>query len=321
MIAESALIMSIALLIDFAFGDPRSRFHPTAWIGSLIARLAPVARGSPIHERLAGVCMILVPATITILLLILLHIGINKLPPYISFLAYIITIGILLKTTLAIRGMERHALAVVSALEAGDLRSARELLSMIVKRDTKDLDRDHVYSAVVESVSENTVDGVTGTLFYFGLFGIYGSFVYRTINTGDSMLGYKTSMFKDMGWFAATCDRVLNYVPSRLTGMVMILSSMLLQNNWRDSYRVMIRDGKKTDSPNAGYPMAAVAGALDVRLEKPGHYSLGNGTGEFCKRHVTDAIALMKVTCVIFCVIVVMPTAALVSYLVWWAHA
>ena len=107
--------------------------------------------------------------------------------------------GILLKTTIAIKGMEKHALAVVTSLENNNIASARDNLSMIVKRNTKDLDKNHVLSGVVESISENTVDGITGPLFYFGLFGLPGAFVYRVVNTADSMIGYKTNIFKNIG--------------------------------------------------------------------------------------------------------------------------
>ena len=96
-------------------------------------------------------------------------------------------------------------------------------------------------------LSENTVDGITGPLFYYAIFGLPGAFVYRIINTADSMIGYKTDIFKNLGWFAARCDTILNYIPSRLTGLVMIISAAILQNNWKESYKIMIRDGKKTE--------------------------------------------------------------------------
>ena len=322
MIAESVAIVSLALLIDFVLGDPKNRLHPTAWVGALIARLAPTARGhSRVYERLAGAYVVLIPVSVTVSLLLLLEAGLDLLTGFVSAVVSILVIGVLLKTTLAVRGMERHAMAVVAALEEDDLPAARERLSMIVKRDTKNLDEDHVYSAVLESISENTVDGVTGPLFYFGFFGIFGSFVYRTVNTADSMVGYRTRIFRDIGWFAANSDRVLNYVPSRLTGLVMILSSMLLRNNWRKSYQIMIRDGPKTESPNAGYPMAAIAGALDARLEKIDHYSIGDGTSRFSKRHVASTITLMKITSVMFAAIITVPAIAVMSYLGWWVHA
>jgi adenosylcobinamide-phosphate synthase len=165
------------------------------------------------------------------------------------------------------------------------------------------------------------VDGVTGPLFYYAIFGLPGAFVYRVINTADSMIGYNTDIFKNVGWFAANCDKILNYIPSRLTGFIMILSAMILGNNWRKSYEIMIRDGRKTKSPNAGYPMAAIAGALEAKFEKIDHYSLGDGNISFTKDHVKSAISIMKVTSILFCGIIVVPIIFLLSYLGWWIHA
>ncbi len=323
MIIESITIIFFALAIDFTLGDPKNKFHPTAWIGSLIAKLTPSLKNSSDNlEKLGGIILIVISCTIVVSLIIFLDVGINLITiDYLSVIISVIVGGILLKTTIAIKGMEKHALAVVNSLENNDITSARDSLSMIVKRNTKDLDKNHVYSGVVESISENTVDGITGPLFYFGLFGLPGAFVYRIINTADSMIGYKTNIFKNIGWFAANCDKILNYIPSRLTGLVMIFSAMILRNDWKRSYKIMIRDGRKTQSPNAGYPMAAIAGALGTKFEKIDHYSLGDGKISFSKDHIKSTIALMKVTSIIFCGIVVVPIILLLSYLGWWIHA
>jgi len=224
-----------------------------------------------------------------------------------TILISIIIGAILLKSTIAIRGMERYALAVMNSLDDDNLDLARTNLSMIVKRNTKNLDKNHIISGVLESVSENTVDGITGPLFYYALFGLPGAFVYRVINTADSMIGYKTDIFKDIGWFAATCDTVLNYIPSRLTGLMMIISSIILQNNWKESYKIMMRDGKKTASPNAGYPMAALAGALETKFEKLNHYNLGDVESTLTKKHVKSAIAIMKISSLLFLGIITIP--------------
>ena len=104
---------------------------------------------------------------------------------------------------------------------------------MIVKRNTKNLDKNHILSGTLESLSENIVDGITGPMFYFAIFGLPGAFVYRIVNTVDSMVGYKTQMFKNLGWFGANCDNVLNYIPSRLTGLTIVLGSMLLGHDWK----------------------------------------------------------------------------------------
>jgi adenosylcobinamide-phosphate synthase len=192
---------------------------------------------------------------------------------------------------------------------------------MIVKRNTQNLDKNHIISGTLESISENTVDGITGPLFYFGIFGLPGAFVYRVINTADSMIGYKNNIFKNIGWFAAICDTILNYIPSRLTGLVMIISAAILQNNWKDSYKIMIRDGKKTESPNAGYPMAALAGALGTKFEKINHYELGNGTTTLTKEHVYSAILIMKLTTFLFFVMITLPIAYFLSLIGWWINA
>ena len=323
MIIESIAIIFFALTIDFTLGDPKNKFHPTAWIGSLIAKITPSLKNSSnTLEKLGGIILIMISSAIVASLIILLDVGINMITTdYLSIIISIIVGGILLKTTIAIKGMEKHALAVVNSLENNNIVSARNNLSMIVKRNTKDLDKNHVFSGVVESISENTVDGITGPLFYFGLFGLPGAFVYRVINTADSMIGYRTNIFKNIGWFAANCDTILNYIPSRLTGFVMIFSAMILGYDWKRSYKIMIRDGGKTQSPNAGYPMAAIAGALGTRFEKIDHYFLGDGKVSFSKEHVKSTITLMKVTSIIFCGIVVVPIVLLLSYLGWWIHA
>jgi len=252
----------------------------------------------------------------------MLSIGISLIPiDFISLIVSIIIGGLLLKTTIAIRGMEKHAKAVLESLDQDNLDMARTNLSMIVKRNTKNLDKNHVISGVLESISENTVDGITGPLFYFALFGLPGAFVYRVINTADSMIGYKTDIFKNVGWFGATCDTILNYIPSRLTGLVMIISAAILQNNWKESYKIMIRDGKKTESHNAGYPMAALAGALETKFEKINHYELGNGEIILTKEHVNSALTIMKLTSILFFGIVTIPIITILSLVGWWIHA
>jgi len=323
LIIESILVVFFALVLDFAVGDPRNKFHPTAWLGSLIAKLTPHAKNpSENSEKLGGIFIILIPSGIVASLMIFLNIGIKLITvDYIYIIISVIVGGVLLKTTIAIKGMERHALAVINALEQNNISSARDNLSMIVKRNTKNLDKNHVFSGVLESISENTVDGITGPLFYYALFGLPGAFVYRVINTADSMIGYKTDIFKNVGWFGANCDKILNYIPSRLTGFIMILSAMILGNDWRKSYEIMIRDGRKTKSPNAGYPMAAIAGALGAKFEKIDHYSLGDGNVSFTKGHVKSAISIMKVTSILFCGIVVVPILFILSYLGWWIYA
>jgi len=323
MILEGIVIVGFALLLDFLIGDPKTKYHPTAWIGKLIAVLVPFSRNnSPKKELFGGILIVFVVVTIVSTLLVVLDFGISLLTIDVVSLVVSIAVGsILLKTTIAIRGMQKHALSVVDALEKDDLDSARNHLSMIVKRNTKHLDKNHISSAVLESVSENTVDGITGPLFYYAIFGLPGAFVYRAINTIDSMVGYKTSLFRNIGWFGANCDTILNYIPSRLTGLVMILSALILGFNWKESFYIMRRDGKKLESPNAGFPIAALAGALGTKLEKINYYAVGDGNIEFTKSHIISAIRLMKVSSILFCGLVTVPIISALSFLGWWLHA
>ena len=323
MILEGIVIVGFALLLDFLIGDPKTKYHPTAWIGKLIAVLVPFSRNnSPKKELFGGILIVFAVVAIVSTLLVALDFGISLLTIDIISLVVSIAVGsILLKTTIAIRGMQKHALSVVDALEKDDLDSARNHLSMIVKRNTKHLDKNHISSAVLESISENTVDGITGPLFYYAIFGLPGAFVYRAVNTIDSMVGYKTSLFRNIGWFGANCDTILNYIPSRLTGLVMILSALILGYNWKESFYIMKRDGKKLESPNAGFPIAALAGALGTKLEKINYYAVGDGNIEFTKSHIVSAIRLMKVSSILFCGLVTVPIISALSFLGWWLHA
>ena len=316
MILESILVIGFAILLDLLFGDPKNRFHSTAWIGILIGTITTRMKNENYNlEKFGGIFIVLIPVCISIVALLGLDFSIDLISvESLSILISIISGVVLFKMTIAIKGMERHALAVLDSIQKNDLTQARTNLSMIVKRNTKNLDKNHILSGTLESLSENIVDGITGPMFYFAIFGLPGAFVYRIVNTVDSMVGYKTQMFKNLGWFGANCDNVLNYIPSRLTGLTIVLGSMLLGHDWKNCYEIFKRDGKKTDSPNAGYPMAAFAGALGTKFEKLEHYSLGTGEYEITSKKVKDAISLMKVTSLLFFGIVSIPIILLISF-------
>ena len=316
MILESIVIIGFAILLDLVFGDPKNRYHPTAWIGMLIGTITTRMKNENyIVEKVGGIFIVLIPVCISVIILSGLNFSIDLISvESLSILISIISGVVLFKMTIAIKGMERHALTVLDSIQKNDLTQARINLSMIVKRNTKNLDKNHILSGTLESLSENIVDGITGPMFYFAIFGLPGAFVYRIVNTVDSMVGYKTQMFKNLGWFGANCDNVLNYIPSRLTGLTIVLGSMLLGHDWKNCYEIFKRDGKKTDSPNAGYPMAAFAGALGTKFEKLEHYSLGSGEYEITSKKVKDAISLMKVTSLLFFGIVSIPIILLISF-------
>jgi len=329
MILIPVLAALFALSIDFAFGDPKNKFHPTVWVGTLIGKLVPfVKNNNPTTEKIGGLILTISVTSLVASILYFLNVTLHYLNQFdfnfmlraVTLIFSIVVTGYLLKTTIAIKGMEKHATLIMDALSHDNLDDARTKLSMIVKRDTKNLDKQHIFSGTLESISENTVDGIIGPLFYFAIFGLPGAFVYRTINTIDSMIGYKTSLFRNLGWFGANSDKILNFLPSRITSLVMIFAVMILRENWRHSLEIMRRDGKKTESPNAGYPMATLAGALSVKFEKIDHYVLGDGSLEFTEDNFKSAISIMKLTTILFCAIFTIPMIVGLSYLGWWIH-
>ena len=159
----------------------------------------------------------------------------------------------------------------------------------IVRRDPNSLNERQIISAAVESIAESTTDGITAPFFFYALFGVPGAFAYRVINTLDSMVGYKNSEFKNIGWFSAKMDTITNYIPARITAYLMVAAAFIVREDWRESYRILQRDKHKTASPNAGYTISAMAGALNIQLEKQGHYTLGDDYG-ISHEHIPKAL-------------------------------
>lgn len=313
-----ALILALAAAIglDFLLGDPRNRYHPVAWLGKMIGIFVPKLKSR--DERAEKAKGIIFALGIT------LATGISTyLLAYVSLylagaFALATVSAIILKLTIAVRGMERHANKIMSCIESGDLDGARKDLSMIVRRKTADLSEQHVLSATIECISESTVDGITGPIFYYSLLGPAGAVAYRTINTLDSMLGYKEDYFRHIGWMSARLDTAANYVPARLTAYLMVISAKIIGADWMNSIRMLQRDHTKTFSPNAGYPMATMAGALRIRLEKIGHYSLGDGQEPASLEKCRAAISIMKLTTILFAVAVSLPAISLLYFAGWW---
>ena len=309
-----ALMAGIGL--DYFLGDPRNRYHPVAWLGRLIAIVIPKLKARrPQAEKVKGAAFALaIIAAIGLGVYLLTYASMHVA----GVLALAITSTLLLKLTIAIKGMERHAHAITSCLEEGDFTGARKNLSLIVRRRTDDLSEQHILSATIECISESTVDGITGPIFYYSLFGPAGAFAYRTINTLDSMVGYKDDFFRHIGWMSARLDMAANFVPARLTAFLMIIAAKIIGADWTNSFRVLQRDRFKTFSRNAGYPMATMAGALRIRLEKIGHYSLGDDQEPASIEKCRTAITIMKLTTLLFSVLVSIPMMFLLYLAGWW---
>lgn len=304
------------LVLDWAFGDPPNRYHPVAWLGRMIGRFIPMLKSdSPVAERAKGAAFALV---LVGLFGLAVHFAAVASFQIAGLFALAILSAIVLKVTVAVRGMERHAQAITGCLEKGDLAGARKSLSMIVRRRTDDIDEQHILSATIECVGESTVDGIVGPVFYYSLVGPAGALAYRAINTLDSMIGYKEDYYRNIGWMSARLDMFANYVPARITAFLMVLSAKVLGADWKNSFLMLQRDHAKTFSPNAGYPMASMAGALRVRLEKVGHYALGEGHEPATIAKCRQAVAIMKLTTALFFLVFSVPIMTILYLAGWW---
>lgn len=299
----------LAVVIDLLIGDPQTPYHPVALAGRWISKSEEFVyrkNASSWRQRLAGALLVSVNVLLIFLLAYLLLAGLGSVAP----LAAIILGGGLLWCTFAVRSLGQAALEIYRLLEKGDLVQGRQKLSMIVGRDTNNLDESEIVRATVETVAENISDGVIAPFFYYALGGVPLALAYRMINTHDSMLGYKNDRYRDFGWFAAKLDDVANYLPARLTALFLVICAWFFRLDWRSAHIITWRDRKKHPSPNSGYPEAAVAGALGVQLGGTSYYQgipsdrphLGDPVKILEKGQIVAVRKLIYGTCVLFLV-------------------
>ncbi len=295
---DAVIILLLAIVIDVILGEPPNALHPVVWMGRWIGwgeRHAPDAR--PLTIFIYGMLIVV----LGLLVAAFIALGASSVLKTLNSVAYVVFSAWLLKTTFAYKALVRAAREVQSALRSNDLDEARRRLAWhLVSRDTKNLNCRLVAAATIESVAENFGDGIVVPLFYFVLFGLPGAIAYRFVNTADAMLAYHDSRREYLGKFAARLDDVLNLIPSRLAALVLLLSATVSRSDVSQAWRVMWRDHARTASPNAGWPMSTMAGALDVTLEKVSHYRLGNGAGALNADTITRSLRLLRAATVIY---------------------
>jgi adenosylcobinamide-phosphate synthase len=304
MLLESASWLLPALLValaaDALLGEPdwlyRRVPHPIVLIGRAIGGLeqrllAPMA--SAARKRAMGVVLLVVVAGGAAGLGAVLHLGLGTLP--LGWLGE----GLLASTLLAQRSLTQHVAAVADGLER-DLATGRTAVSLIVGRDPERLDQAGVGRAAIESLAENLSDGVMAPLFWAVVAGLPGLLAYKAVNTLDSMVGHKSERYRAFGWASARLDDLANLIPARLTGLLLCLAGVILRASPAASLRVMLRDAPKHRSPNAGWPEAAMAAALGVRLAGPRSYGgvvvadgwMGHGRSEVEAADIRRGVAL-----------------------------
>ncbi len=257
-----AFPLIIGFVLDSIIGDPYSLPHPIRAVGRLISYMEKFVRKRFLNLKKGGIFLALTVILISIVIPIALLIICYK----IHIIAGIIIESILCCYMIAARCLQKESMKVCNAVEKNDTEAARMAVSMIVGRDTAGLDSDGIIRAAVETVAENTSDGVTAPMFYMGIGGAAAGFFYKSVNTMDSMIGYKNEKYADMGWFAAKLDDLLNFIPSRLTAVIMIVVSPFIKMDGRNAYRIWKRDRRNHESPNSAQTESVCAGALHIRL-------------------------------------------------------
>ncbi len=288
---DHILILILALVIDLIIGDPsekREKFYPIVWISRLMYFFDRITRrGDARKEKILGVVYPLLTISIFSIPCLMLY----RIP---SELVYVVLGALIFKMTFTIKGLERFGR---NALETENLELKREAVGKIVSRDVETMDEEHLDSAVIESVAENLTDSVIAPFFYFLLFGVFGAMVYRVINTLDAVVGYKTERYLHFGWFSAKTDDLLNYLPERITAGLIMLTG---RSKWSDLKKRVNEEGNKH------LTIAAMSHALQVKLEKKGHYIVGENFERASRKHIEGAIKIMKRSSLLFALVCIL---------------
>ncbi|MBI4289216.1 MAG: cobalamin biosynthesis protein [Chloroflexi bacterium] len=304
---ENIAVLALALALDMALGEPPNRFHPVAWLGKLISLEDRVAPRAGSRRQLAyGLAVVVVDVLLFALPAYYLMRYLGSLSP----VTYALVGTLLLKVSFSARFLTGSAARIRNLLEADRLGEARFSLRSLVSRDTSALDKPGMVSATIESVAENMCDSFVAPIFYFIIFGLPGALAYRAVNTLDAMIGYHGE-YEYLGKAAARLDDALNYVPARTTALLIVVAAFVVRRG-SNALRILRRDHGQTESPNAGWPMSAMAGGLGVQLEKVGFYRLGDEEAKLAPRHIGASIRFMYLT--VFLWLAISLTVVLVRY-------
>ena len=256
------LALWTGFLIDLILGDPVYAFHPIRLIGNLIGKSEKAIRKAlPNNEKselIGGFILWIWVAAVSFFVPFILLKCLYRVNFWLGFILE----SIFFWQIIAAKSLKTESMKVYKAFEEGDTEKARKAVSMIVGRDTASLTAEGITKAAVETVAENTSDGVTAPLIFAALFGASGGFLYKAVNTMDSMVGYKNDKYLYFGRFAAKCDDVFNFIPARITAYFMIISSFILGLDGKNAFKIFLRDRFNHASPNSAQTEAVCAGAL-----------------------------------------------------------
>ena len=295
--------LAMACLLDAAVGDPRWFPHPVRWMGSIVNwcdQRVHQLRLSPVKQRMAGVLLaVVLPTGAYTAGALLIWFGSSIDPLWGSAMTVLLA-----WTTIAARDLIDHVISVQRALQFDSLREARAAVAKIVGRDTEEMAESDIVRASVETIAESTADGIMAPLFYLVLGGVPLALAYKAVSTLDSMIGHMDDRYRWFGWASARLDDVANFLPARITALLLVLSAGIVFRSWpvmQRAWKILLRDGRQHPSPNSGRPEAAMAGALGVQLGGINRYDglsierpcLGDPDQPLTRTHIGMALTLM----------------------------
>lgn len=300
------IILVLAVLLDLLLGDPHNWHHPVIYIGKMIGFIEQRIRKYKIPLRFGGFILalgtILIVQVILTLLLFAAHV--------INYYIYIALIIYLTYTALASKCLAVESKKVYNSLD--NIKEARKELSYLVGRDTSELSINDIIRATVETIAENTIDGILAPVFFLIIGLLLGVpvqmvYLYKTINTLDSMVGYVQEPYREIGFASAKIDDIANYLPARIGSAIMIIAGMVLRYDWKNGIKILKRDCRNHKSPNCGYPESAVAGLLNIQIGGTNTYfgqtvykpTIGDKMNETSPQSIIDTINIMYGSCIL----------------------
>lgn len=310
-----AIILFLAVILDLLLGEPPWKspyvLHPTVWMSRITRALLPFLRSQNAKiEKINGVILAL---TVILVFVLPLYFCLRVINYALGILFYLPIAAIILKTTFCIKLETELAETAAKYVEENKIQKAREHASLFSRRDAENLTGPQVVSAVVESISENLTDFKLSPLFYYSLFSVPGAVAFKVVNTLDGTVGFKDKEHINIGWFSAALDTLANYILARLCVFLIVLASFILKENYKNAWKIAVRDRRKISSLNHGWTVAAMAGALQVRLEKPNYYEVGDEIETLSSTHIFRVLKMRNLVLVLFISLVVLPIVFSVS--------
>ncbi|MDR5587981.1 MULTISPECIES: adenosylcobinamide-phosphate synthase CbiB [Clostridium] len=261
--------LTIGFILDLIIGDPENPIHPVRIIGNFASKLEKISRKLfKNYLKIGGLITWLIIISTTFLFNFFILKIVSDFNKYLGILLG----GVVIYFCISAKGLVTEGYRVISLVRKDDINAARKQLAFIVGRDTENLDKQDIIRAVIETIAENMSDGIIAPIFYAGLGGAPLAMAYKSVNTLDSMFGYKNDKYMEFGYFSAKLDDVFNYIPARITGILIVLSAMILGYDYKRSFKIYKRDRYNHSSPNSAHPEAAMAGILGIQLGGANYY-------------------------------------------------